>query len=107
MKLKIAIIILVIACVGLGIGLIATKKQADDQHTQDVSSISDFSNQVIVAAAKLNDLNQVNLALTNDLSLSRQESDDLSNSLVAASQTLAMTKTSLVDAQTQITNLNV
>jgi chromosome segregation ATPase len=107
MKLKIAIVILIIGCIGLVIGLVATQKQAGDQHTQDVSSINSFSNQVVDANQQLKDLSQANLALTNDLAVSRQESDDLSNSLSQADQTLASTKSTLVDAQSQIPNLNV
>jgi chromosome segregation ATPase len=107
MKLKVAIIVLVIGCLGLAIGLFATKKQADDQHTQDLSNWGDMSNQLVSVNVQLKDLSQVNLALTNDLASSRQESLDLSNSLSTANQTLADTKTTLASAQNQITNLNV
>ena len=59
----------------------------------------------------MKDLSQANLALTNDLATSRQESLDISNSLTAslatATATLADTKSSLAMAQSQITNLNV
>jgi chromosome segregation ATPase len=106
MKTKIVIILLAVAAVGLAIALIATKKQSDEQHTVDVSSISVFSNQVVEINEQLKDLSQANLELTNDLALSRQQTSDLSNSLTAANTTLASTKTTLVDAQTQITNLN-
>jgi chromosome segregation ATPase len=106
MKTKIAIIILAIASLGLGVALYATKKQAEDQHTQDVGSINDYSNQLVGANVQLKDLSQANLALTNDLALSRQQSLDLSNSLASASSLLADTKTTLASAQSQITNLN-
>jgi chromosome segregation ATPase len=106
MKTKIAIIILAIASLGLGVALYATKKQAEDQHTQDVGSINDFSNQLVGANIQLKDLSQANLALTNDLELSRQQSVELSNSLASASALLADTKTTLASAQSQITNLN-
>jgi len=112
MKIKIAIVILAVACIGLGIALFATKKQSDEQHTADVSSIVDFSNQVVNANIQLNDFRQTNLALTNDLAasqhelaLSQEQSDQLSNSLAAASAALNSTKTSLASAQDQITNL--
>ncbi len=49
MKIKIVIVVLAIACLGLGIALFATKKQIDDQHEMDVNSIVDFSNQVLNA----------------------------------------------------------
>jgi chromosome segregation ATPase len=106
MKIKIAIIVLAIACLGLGIALFATKKQGDEQHEKDVSAIEEFSNQVVNANSKISDLAQVNITLTNDLALSRQESADLSNNLFAANATLADTKSTLATAQDQITNLN-
>ncbi|HTB83572.1 MAG TPA: hypothetical protein VK742_07960 [Candidatus Sulfotelmatobacter sp.] len=106
MKTKIVIILLAVAVVGLAIALIATKKQGDEQHTVDISSISSFSNQVVEVNEQLKDLSQANLELTNDLALSRDQTSDLSNSLVAANSTLASTKSTLVDAQMQVTNLN-
>jgi len=107
MKIKIAIIILAIAAIGLGIALFATKKQGEEQHTKDVESITDFSNQVVTAHIKIEDLSQVNLALTNDLAVVHQEALELSNSLVNANSVLASTKSSLAAAQGEITNLNV
>ena len=120
MKIKIAIVILLVACIGLGIALFATKKQGDEQHANDVSSIVDFSNQVVNANVQLNDFRQTNLALTNDLAASQhelvnsqhelalreQQAEQLSNSLAAASASLQYTKTSLASAQDQIASLN-
>ena len=106
MKIKIAIIVLAIACIGLGVALFATKKQGDDQHAADVSSINDFSNQLVGANVQLKDLNQVNLALTNDLAASRDVAVGFSNSLVAVNATLDSTKASLAGAEGEITNLN-
>ncbi len=107
MKIKIAIIILAIASIALGIALYATKKQAEDQHSADVYSINDFSNQLVGVNVQLKDLSQANLALTNDLAISRSQSLDFSNSLASASAALAETKNSLTSAQSQINNLNV
>jgi len=106
MKLKIVIVILALACIGLLIGLLAVKKQGEEQHATDVSSIVDFSNQVVSADLKINDLNQVNLMLTNDLALSQQQAAQLSNSLAAAQVTIAESQTTIANAQQQITNLN-
>jgi predicted nucleic acid-binding Zn-ribbon protein len=106
MKIKIAIIILAVACIGLAVALFAIKQQGEDQHAKDVSSISDLSNQVVNAKIQIDDLGQVNITLTNDLTLSRQQTLDISNSLAAANATLDQTKSKLSDAQGQITNLN-
>ena len=106
MKIKIIIVVLSLACLGLLIGLVAVKKQGEEQHAADVSSITDFSNQVVNADLKINDLNQVNLMLTNDLALSQQQAAQLSNSLAAAQVTIAASKATITSAQEQITNLN-
>ena len=104
MKLKIVIVILAVACIGLLIGLLSVKKQGEEQHALDASSIVDFSNQVVNADLKINDLNQVNLMLTNDLALSQQQAAQLSNSLSAAQATIAESRTTLASAQQQIAN---
>lgn len=106
MKMKIVIIVLAIASLGLGIALFANKKSADEQHTKDLDFINDYSNQVVGVNVQLKDLSQANLALTNDLALSRSQSLDLSNSLATASTVIADTKSTLATAQGQITNLN-
>ena len=107
MKLKIIIVVLAVVCVGLAIGLFSVKKQGEDQHVADVSSIVDFSNQVFNANIKITYLNQVNLVYSNDLTLSRQQEAQLSNSLAAATATIASSQASLVGAQDQIKNLNL
>lgn len=106
MKIKIVIVILAVISVGLLIALFATKKRTAEQHVSDVNSIVDFSNQVVNANLKINDLNQVNLALTNDLALSQDQMTQLSNSLAAAATTLASSKAALASAQDQIAGLN-
>ncbi len=106
MKLKIGIVILVVACIGLLIALNATKKSAEVQRKQDTAAILDFSNQLDSANINLNDLRQVNLMLTNDLSALQQVAETLSNNLTAAASTLSTTKESLATAETQIVNLN-
>jgi chromosome segregation ATPase len=110
MKMKIGIAVLAVICVGLAIALFATKKQADDQFKSDADRIVDFSNQLVTASENFNDLQQVNLKLTNDLAVSQQQTLQLSNSFVEAtgtlSNSLASTKASLQSAQDQIANLN-
>jgi chromosome segregation ATPase len=113
MKFKVVIVILVVACAGLAVALFATKKQADEQHNTDLTSINEFSNQVVDADEHLKELGQVNLTLSNNLSsseqqvaLSAEQLAQLSNSLSAANATLADTKTSLASAEVLVTNLN-
>jgi chromosome segregation ATPase len=105
MKTKIIIVILAVVCIGLGIALIATKNQGDEQHSKDVSSIGDFSNEVVNADQNLDRLSQVNISLTNDLALSRQQTAELSNTLITATTTLASTKSTLASVQDQVVTL--
>ena len=105
MKTKIVIVVLAVVCLGLGIALFIIKSQTDDQHTKDISSIVDISNQLVSASQQVNSLDQVNLGLTNDLALSRQQSVDLSNSLAGATAALADTKSDLAGAKDQMAQL--
>lgn len=113
MKIKIIILTLSVACGVLLIALLATRKQSDEQHTADVNARQEFSNQLVAANSKVNELNQVNLALTNDLSASlqqvsqaRQQAEQLSNSLATVAATLEGSRTSLASARDQIAGLN-
>jgi predicted nuclease with TOPRIM domain len=106
MKMKIGVAVLAAVCVGLTVALIVIKNQSDDQQKKATDTILDLSNQVTVASGKLDDLRQVNLMLTNDLSNSRQETLIFSNNLVEVSGVLAETKASLESVQDQVTNLN-
>ena len=103
MKIKIAIVILAIACVGLGITLFATKKQSDEQHTAEVTSTLELSNQLVGATIQLNDFRVANVNLTNDLASSRQQ---LALTEQQAGQQAEQLSNSLAAARDQITNLN-
>lgn len=114
MKTKVVIVILAVACVALGIALFAFKKQSDEQQVKDLTSINEFSNQVVEANEHLKELGQVNLSLSNDLAssqhqvaLTEEQLTQLSNSLAAANATLAETRGSLLSAQELVTNLNL
>ena len=106
MKSKIGIVILAAICVGLLVALFATKKAAEDQRKSDEDQILQFSNDLVTANSSINDLNQVNLMLTNDLTVSQQSFAEVSNHLAEASTALDEMKASLLGAEDQITNLN-
>jgi len=67
MKNRIGLVILVVACVGLGVGLIAIKRQSDEQKREADQSIQNFSNKLVVAASQLDETKQVNAELRKDL----------------------------------------
>lgn len=105
MNTKIIVAVLAVLSVALLIGLIVVKNSGDTQHEKDASSIVDFSNQVVSADQHIDSLDQVNLSLTNDLILSQQQAEQLSNSLATAAATLASTKASLASVQDQLGTL--
>jgi chromosome segregation ATPase len=105
MKLKIGIAILAVACLGLAIALMAIKKQGEDQHKTDSSTIVVFSNKWDEASRNVDELRQVNVVLTTNLATSEQQSSQLSNSLTETSSELASTKTSLQSAEDKVASL--
>src|SRR5580704_15727073 len=102
-------VILILACAGLFIALVINQKHIDEQRKKDADAILDFSNQVVAAKDELNDLRQVNLALTNDLNSSREQLVDLSNQMITISNSLsgqlASSDAQLKSAQDQIATL--
>jgi chromosome segregation ATPase len=98
-------VILILACIGLVITLVVTQQHIDEQRKKDADAILDFSNQVVAANDELNDLRQVNLALTNDLNSSREQLVDLSNQVLTMSDTISNRDTQLKTAQDQISAL--
>jgi len=76
------------------------------QQEAATSKILDFSNQIVKANVRIEDLSQANLNLNNDLATNRQMSLALSNQLTETAGTLASTTVSLQGAEQQITNLN-
>jgi chromosome segregation ATPase len=105
MKAQLGIVILIVVCVGLVVALVAGIKSADTQRKKDVETILDFSNQLTTANVNLDDLRQVNLALTNDLDAARQTLMTLSNQYAATSTSLSNTAAALKTAQDQIADL--
>lgn len=105
MKTTLGVIILLVVCVGLVVILVAGKRSADVRQKRDAETIVDFSNQLTTANINLDDLRQVNLMLTNDLSTSRQTLMTLSNQYIETSASLSNTEAALKTAQDQITDL--
>jgi len=98
-------VILILACAGLVIALVVTQKNIDAQRKQNELTIQDYSNQVVQANDELNDLRQVNLQLTNDLSSSREQIVALSNQVLTISDNLSNSDTQLKSAEDQISSL--
>jgi chromosome segregation ATPase len=106
MKTKMAIVVLAVVCAGLAVALIASKMTAHDELNNKTAAILDISNQLVVVNDHVNDLQQVNLVLTNNYIVSQRQIAVLSNGLTRASGALASAKATLEGAQDQIANLN-
>ena len=102
MKTKIGLVGLAVLSLGLAIGWVITKNQADEKQKSDASTILDFSNQWSQASIKVDELNQVNLTLNQDLATNRTLLADLSNHLAAVSETVVTVRSSLTSTQDQI-----
>ena len=73
MKNLIGVIILAALCVGLGVILFTSKKQAEEEKRAATTTILNLSNDVVKTAADLTEQVQVNTLLSNDLTKSRAE----------------------------------
>jgi chromosome segregation ATPase len=81
MKSKIAMIILVLVCLGLGVALIASKRNSDRIQTELEEQLNYNSNEVVRTSAKLEEQAQVNSRLMGDLDVRGSELKQLSNNL--------------------------
>jgi len=106
MKTKMVIVILAVVCAGLAVALIAAKTTIHTQLSDKDNAILDISNQLVAANDHVNEIQQVNLVLTNSFIASQRQIATLSNSLNGASSALASARASLQGAQDQIANLN-
>jgi chromosome segregation ATPase len=98
MKTKIAFVIVLVICVGLGIALITRNKQAAEQHDADVQTAKNLSDQLVSITTKEADLERVNTALDKDLTVRKTEVVKLSNDLTQVSQNLAKSESALKSA---------
>jgi uncharacterized protein (DUF3084 family) len=107
MKNRIGIIILVVLCVGLGIGIIGVKRQADTEKAEDTKSIQSLSNRVNVAANQLEETKQVNIELRKDLDNEKKNYSELTNNYSQVSANLAQTEASLRTSEQEIAKRDV
>src|SRR5438128_2921383 len=99
MKTRIAVVVLVLACVGLGIGLVSIKKQADKQKVEDADRFVTSSNQW---SDKLQEQKQFAATLEKDLDVQKKSFVDLTNDYAQVSANLTQAKASLETSQEEI-----
>lgn len=92
MRGKIGLIILVLVCVGLGIGLLVRHNQANHEIQQARESIMSLSNNVVQTQGKVDELKSVNMTLETNLFGRTHELEVVSNNFVSVTATLAKTQ---------------
>ncbi|MEO6034449.1 MAG: hypothetical protein ABIQ35_04260 [Verrucomicrobiota bacterium] len=92
MKGRVAVIILVIICVGLGIGLLVRHKQATQEISTAQSEISRLSNVWVHTKGQVDELNTVNMTLETNLAGRTHDLESVSNNFISVSAALAKTQ---------------
>lgn len=94
--------VLVLICVGLGIGLVAIKKQAADQHREFSEKNNALSNSLVQVNEQLDRQKQVNTDLEADRDKRKKEFDDLAGGYAKLSNNLAQTASNLAKTETAL-----
>lgn len=102
MNTRVGVIIFAVISLGLGIGLFATKKKADDQKTRDNDTIFGLSNNLVSTTDELTEQRNVNVQLSNELSNRNERILLLTNQLSSTLAALATTEKSYQAAQEQL-----
>jgi chromosome segregation ATPase len=103
---------LAVICVGLGVALLTTKKQATVEKKKDTDTIFTLSNQWVETSGKLEEQKQVNLSLEQDVAARKKEFGELTNKfseiatvLVKTEDSLKLTKEEVAKRETKIAEL--
>ena len=102
MKNRIGVIVLALVCIGLGIALIAIKKQASEQQHQDADKIDALSNNWTQTRAKLDEQTQVAAMLEKDIEGQRKAFGELTNNFSLVSANLSETSSKLTQTATAL-----
>lgn len=92
MKGRVALVILLLVCVGLGIGLLMRHNQALHEAQVAQAEITTLSNSVKQTQEQVNELKSVNMTLETNLFGRTRELETVSNNLITVSATLAKTE---------------
>ena len=101
MKTKVALIILLLVCLGLAGGLLHLNQKAEEQHKEDVVVINQHSNEWVNTSKSLEEERQNNLKLAKDVADRKEDINRLSNDLTKSSESLARTESALKAAQAE------
>lgn len=81
MRMTIGLILLVALCLGLGVALLSTRKQATEEKQKDTEKITMLSNQWEQTEGKLQDQKQATLSLEKEVESRKQQYTDLTGKL--------------------------
>ena len=102
MKNLIGVIILAAVCIGLGVVLFTSKKQAQESQRDATTKILNLSNDVVKTSSDLTEQVQVNTMLSNDLTKARSDFGKLTNTFTEVTSNLKKTEASLKATQTAL-----
>lgn len=95
MKTKIGLIVLAVLCLGLGVAIFATRKQAAEEKTKDTETIATLSNNWVDTRRQLEEQKQAGLNLEKDVESHKLQFSELTNQYTAVAGTLTKTEDSL------------
>ncbi len=102
MKKRIGVIILVLACLGLGIALIATTKNAKKAQLEQQYQVAALSNSIEAEKIKINDFVQKSAHDEKDLADTKSALTDLTNRFTQISANLSQTSSELAKSEAAI-----
>src|ERR1043165_9480168 len=102
MKNRVGLVILVLACVVLGILFLTTKRDAVKQQTKATETIVGLSNEVTRIRGKWDEQKQVAALLEKDLQKQKESFTELTNNYSQVSTDLAKTQTDLKAREEEI-----
>jgi len=97
MKNRTGVIVLLLICLGLGIGLIVVKKRSTEQHGQDVERNEVLSNDLVKTSEQLDRQKQVNAELESDREKRKRAFEELTNNFTKVTMNLAQTSSDLTN----------
>ena len=98
-RIGVIVLVLVLVCAGLGIALIAIKKQAAEQQRELSEKNSALSNNVVQIDEQLNRQRQTNADLENDREQRRKAFEALTNTYTQVLANLSQTSTNLAKTE--------
>jgi chromosome segregation ATPase len=99
MKNRIGVVVLVLACIGLAIGLAVVLGKSSEQKKADAEVILDYSNKWVNTSGKLDEQKQVAAMYEKDLETQKKAFDELTNNYIKVNQNLAETSDNLAKTQ--------